>query len=68
MKLIIGMNKHLEYMGLIRNIKSWLKPEKKPVVDNQKPNELLLKLQKDRQFEFSAQKDGGSPPRQFRRF
>lgn len=68
MKFIIGINKHLEYMGLIRDIKNWLKPEKKPVVDNLKSNELLLKLQKDRQFEFSSQKDGGSPPRQYRRF
>jgi len=47
-------------MGIVGKITNWLKPKKKPASDNTTANELLLKMQKDRQFEFSAQKDGGS--------
>lgn len=47
-------------MGIVGKIKNWLKPEKKLVLENLTANEMLLKMQKDRQFEFSAQKDGGS--------
>lgn len=47
-------------MGVLRKIKDWLKPQKSQVFENPAANEMLLKFQKDRQFEFSAQKDGGS--------